>query len=1109
MAWQALSKALYPLEEHTPQSRTVIYLYGNRQFKNTPMETKKMQDFYATLLYCLKSMIFKENQLRLLVISGVLLLGWLPWRGQELRAGGVDSVLLERGLTLYRSTYADYDARNWPVVFEKTAKATEIFLRAGDTSRACMALELQSSACQDNDSLALAILERAIRLYEAGPGDTSFVYFRLHLGRMRYLGAMERYPEVVAEVDLISTLQDRLIEVDCERGTGAIFNFMLQQAQVSRNLGNITKGIEELQAALAFGLDNPNYVSPRYLAEAHATLSQFYRRSGNLPMAQEYHAAACDLLAKLPDPTNIIAYTLIRYQSDLAVLLNDARKYDEALELLRDAYSDASQQGLSDAALEFAINSNIGNVHLRSDRLDSALYYNLKARAILEKSGGGSQLAKVEINLAVIHNQRQDYPAAIQNASLAASRITRRDASSLEDRAKAWLEAGRGYLGLGLRDSAAICLRRLQAAQLAAEGQGSVRCPDAWRSAAEVHLLLANFDSAEVCLRRGMQACFAQELWLGDPARVDFERLLVESTYLDLLKELGRVKEKRYRLTGCVSDLVEAFRHYYRATRLLAYIDAQRQDLGLATLAHERLWRDNVSLLEGTIRTAHQLHRRSRNPIFVALALACADMSKARQQGKRSIASDDALAKLIDPALLAREKALAQSLETDRRVAGISRVQGDPLAMEARERITKHRVEWAELMEEIRQQAPRYYTLKYQDRALWDLVLTTCFAHASVGHATLEYFVGKDSVYAFLQTVEGLQMKNLGPVQALATQVQTHRASIQSLQDIAVIAASGKSLSRALMPFAMPSQAVHHLTIVPDGFLHGVSFHTLVWHGPLPAGVSTSTPYWVYGPAMGIGFSLTMQQAADEAAELAPKIAHAQGFFPKVKVAGMNVLDRNSAMEALSGQLAITESVEAAASQAAFLAAFGTPGIRETKTHGLMDSDEVSDPYLLMADSAGRVDRLYASELFGLHDLQPGLLVLNACGTAKGDYLPGEGVISFPQAFAKAGIGSLLANGWDAAEAGNDTLLGHFYAAVAQGLSGKEALRQARIALVTGEDGLLRHPKYWACLEYYGAGDQPLLIPKAPRWPWLAAALLLLIAWWAFRHNRLRPARPN
>jgi tetratricopeptide (TPR) repeat protein len=1070
------------------------------------MNRKKIQLFSKNLPLCMESMIGRGCRSALLTLAMLFLLGGTPWQGHMLKAGGIDSAGVARALVLYRSGVEDYKARNWSAMFTKTGKACEIFLGAGDTTRACTALEAQSSACNGNDSLALSTLDRAIRLYQEGPGDTGFVYFRLHLGRMRYLMALERYAESAAQADFISTLQARLLEVDSTRGVEGLFNFMLQRAQVCRNLGNLSQGIRELELALVFDHDHPDRVRPRYVAEAHSTLSQLHRRAGNLPMAQEHHDIAHDILAKIPIRDGNIAYDLMRNRADLAIILNDARKYDQALELLRRTYADAESQGLVDEAMEAAISSNLGNVYLREGKLDSAWIYTTKARLIYGREGtGGNLVAKMEINLAAISNKRQDYPTAIQNARSAAARLTRRDASSLEDRGKAWLEAGRAYLGLGKRDSVSICLRRLQAAQLAAEALGGVRCPSGWKSAADMHLLLANFDSAEVCLRRAMQACFAQEVWHGDAARVDFELLLVESTYLALLKELGRVKEKRYQLTGCVADLCDAFRHYYWATRLLDYLDAQRQDLGLATLTHERLWRDNVGILEGAIHTAHQLYRMSHNNVFAAYALACADMSKARQQGKRSIASDAKLAALIDPALLARERTLALDLETNRRIAGSSRGEDDITALAARERVKEGKLQWQKLMSEISEQAPRYYALKYQDRALWGRVLQTCFSPAPAGQAYLEYYVGVDRVYGFLQTEEGLQIANLGPCSALAASVQAHHAAILALNPIAQIADLGKNLSRVLMPFTLPRKVVRQLTIVPDGFLNELGFHTLVWHGDLPGGLfSNHQPFWVYGPAMGRGFSLTLQQAATRA-DTAPPMQLAEGFFPKVvdKAAGLDSLGRNPAMEELAGQVTVQEKEGPAASKQNFLASFSRWSIKEIKTHGQVADEEMADPYLLISDSCGEVTRLYASELYSVRDFFPTLLVLNACVTAKGNYLPGEGVVSLVRAFELAGCGSMLANAWYASEGGNEALLRQFYQGINQGLSGTEALRRARIALLSGDESLLRHPYYWACMDYYGAGDRPLIVPKPPRWPWiLALAALAALALLVIRRIR-------
>lgn len=1042
----------------------------------------------------------------------IFLIGLL-WSSPRLQAQRVDSVLLGKGVAFYRAAVKDYESQDWQATVRKTEEAARLFLLAGDTVKACTALELQANATQDDGKGPLATLARAIRLYEQGPGDTSFVYFRLQLTRLHTLRNMERFPDCLDQADLIDGLVSRVVQVDSSQGSEAVFNFMLLRAKINRDIGNLGQGISGIEEAQEFAKIHPTAIRKRYLADAHSMLSQLFRRSGNLPLAMEHHDDACDLLKQISNPNATITNFLLSYQMDRATLLMDGKKYDEAKQLLRRIQEEVGVQGVTNELIQAGIPANLGNIYLREDKLDSAWVFITLAKQQFEKGGPpGTLVAKMDINLAVISNKRQDHPAALVHARAAASRLTRKDFSGMEDRSKAWLEAATAYLGMGLRDSAEICLHRLQAAQWDAEQLSTTRCPGAWQSAAHGYDLLANFDSAEVCLRRALQACFNQQLYRGDPARIPFDQLLVESQFLQVLKMMGRVKEKRHQLTGCAADLGDAFRHYFRAAQLIAHLDAQRQHLGKLGLQYERLWRDNIGILEGAIRTALALHRGSGHPLFQHIALAISDMGKSRQIAKRSIASDAELATLIDSTTLARERTLARLLETDRRIAASAASPGDTAALAARRRVEANSQQWQTLMGVLRDSFPAYYARKYQDQAHWGRVLQASLAKAPAGQARLEYFVGLDSVYAFLQTEDGLQVATLGKPNALEAQAHAYQVAILRKAPVnGEFVTLGKALSRALMPFPLPRKAMRQLTIVPDGFLWELRFASLVWHGELPGSAFAHTvPYWVHGPAATTGFSFALQQAAEAQAATLTSAPSIKGFFPLVTdTLGGDTLPAllvHNALDALDGQIAASSDTGTAATKAALFSALSQPGITEIKTHGLLDADEVSDPYLLMADSLGRATRLYASELYAVRDLLPALVVLNACVTAKGDYLPGEGAITLARGFAMAGCRSLLANGWEASEAANDATLEQFYAGLAEGRSGAEALRTARIIALTGDEGQLRHPHYWACLEYYGAADQPLIVPKSSAWPYsLAALALITLAWLAIRRRTHTP----
>lgn len=1079
-----------PSKNKSKPSFNVLQLNGNREMKNTSTNRKKISAAGCRGRKCLQ-----------FVWIGLLWPGIFFSCHLHLQAKGIDSLKVQQGLAIYRAAGQAYSARDWTEAFAKSGQAAQVFLEAGDTSKACAAMELQTNSYDGEGDRAIQILERAIDLYEEGLGDTSFIYFRLSLALMKQLRIRGHYPKAVSQAGRISGLEKRLLEIDRDKGMEAIFNFMIERAQISRDLGNLEQGIWELEQALAFNQDNPDCVRHRYVADAHSMLSQFYRRSKNTVLAREHHQYARDEISKIKDQTGIIEYTLLRYDADWAVILREARAYDEAQNILELTYSKAQSQSMVDEQLEAAIFANLGNVLMQTGKLDSAWLLTMKAKDIYSRDDLASNtlVAKMEITLATISRKMEKFVAGVDFAKQAAHHLSRRDAISMEDRAKAWTEAGRNYIGLGMQDSATICLLRLQLEQQEAESMIGTRCPEAWRGVAEIHGLLANFDSAEVCLRRALQACFVQGMYRGDPARIPFDQLLVESEYLTAMGELGKLQETRHRLTGCESYLAEALVHQLRAVILIAYLDAQRQNFGKAALSYDRLWRDHQWIIEGAIRCAFGMYRLHGDARFLCMALAVSELSKARQLGKRSIAADQSLVRLLDPKLHQQELELAMAIETDRRIAESAQRPDDPSARIARERLIANKITLTNLLQQIKTASPRYFDQKYGDQAQRQRVIAASHGLPLAGQARLEYFVGRDSLYAFFQTEDTLLAAVIPDRARLQQQVQaylqaiTHQASIEALEP------AGKELSRALFPFPLPRKAVRQLTVVPDGFLYDLPFAALVWHGPLDVSAfAQRTPFWVYGVAMGRDFSLALHQAVAAEARHAAPSQGVVGFFPGVSYvpdSGGKALVRlrpHAALDALAGHADLRTYAGEQAHKRALLAALALPQVVEIKTHGLMDGDSiVSDAYLLMADSLGQANLLYASELYGAHALQPTLVVLNACVTAKGGFLPGEGAVTLARAFAMAGCRSVLANAWEASEAANDQLLATTYQGLAQGLGVAAALRQAQLAMLEGGQGVPRHPYYWACLELYGAGEEPLFQPRAARWPYVLVGLAL------------------
>ncbi|MDX2212168.1 MAG: tetratricopeptide repeat protein [Oculatellaceae cyanobacterium bins.114] len=108
------------------------------------------------------------------------------------------------------------------------------------------------------------------------------------------------------------------------------------------------------------------------------------------------------------------------------------------------------------------------------------------------------------------------------------------------------------------------------------------------------------------------------------------------------------------------------------------------------------------------------------------------------------------------------------------------------------------------------------------------------------------------------------------------------------------------------------------------------------------------------------------------------------------------------------------------------------------------------------------------------------LVVLSACKTAVGGQLGnGEEILGFGYQMQRTGARAAIASLWAVDDGGTQVLMNRFYAGLEQGLTNAEALRQAQIALITGDVPAtspdqarvpLNRPYYWAPFILIGNG---------------------------------------
>ena len=129
-------------------------------------------------------------------------------------------------------------------------------------------------------------------------------------------------------------------------------------------------------------------------------------------------------------------------------------------------------------------------------------------------------------------------------------------------------------------------------------------------------------------------------------------------------------------------------------------------------------------------------------------------------------------------------------------------------------------------------------------------------------------------------------------------------------------------------------------------------------------------------------------------------------------------------------------------------------------THGLTDESHPDRSCLILAQTRNSPhdNLLTGSEMYGLR-LDADLVVLSACQTGKGQLRQGEGVIGLTRGLLYAGARNLVVSQWNVNDASTADLMTRFYGKLLAGQTNREALRAAKLELLSGKYAC---PHYWA-----------------------------------------------
>ncbi len=307
-----------------------------------------------------------------------------------------------------------------------------------------------------------------------------------------------------------------------------------------------------------------------------------------------------------------------------------------------------------------------------------------------------------------------------------------------------------------------------------------------------------------------------------------------------------------------------------------------------------------------------------------------------------------------------------------------------------------------------------------------------------VGEKTLIlYSNDSKDLYGIALNSETVEMKKLIDVETLSAEID--RVNQYLKRETQVVPA--QLVSYVLTPF---TQLDTSLAIIPDEYLAPVSFASLVTNGnkylieehTISYDVS-ATFYKEHISHKPIQVSNSVVVIPDYEGNLAQQLRYASDEGDRISEV-INVTQ-------LNGEHALKVNVEKELQQNELL-------------HFSGHLESINDEAQIMLSSNQTVT---AADIYTL-DSSVKFVFMNACESASGKILVGEGIANFARSFMQSGAQTILQTLWNVNDKSSATIGTTFYQEIGKGKDVDEALRLAQLNYISTVDDFNKHPYYWA-----------------------------------------------
>lgn len=350
----------------------------------------------------------------------------------------------------------------------------------------------------------------------------------------------------------------------------------------------------------------------------------------------------------------------------------------------------------------------------------------------------------------------------------------------------------------------------------------------------------------------------------------------------------------------------------------------------------------------------------------------------------------------------------------------------------------------------------------------------------------LEFFVGQETIFAFLLTVDNLVVKKIQrdfPLEEWIHSFSTGVSNLNTLKLPEAMDAGYKLYEKLIAPFgtAIPPK----LMIVPDGPLTRIPFEALTKSPLTPDNKLNPAqyPFLVYEYHISYCYSANLLKEMVSDRKYIPDKYYLgiAPFYESVKSAAhlppllqskYEIENIKNLFDSDKSEVLLGEN----ANKVTFLNKAKNYRIVHLSTHVIIDDIEPENTYIAFSPISTDDYKVFLTDIYDLQ-LATDLMVLSACETASGQLNSGEGALSIARAFAYAGVKNIVSTLWKMVDDEKSVnLLKDFYQESVNGkLSKDTALRNAKIKLLRSaqNDPVMAHPYFWSGIIIIG-DIQPL-----------------------------------